>query len=474
MNTHELFIASCSPKRNNFPARFSRRHRPAFARFVVGLTAVLFALQTFSATRTDPPSRPNILWIIGDDLGVELGCYGLSQMRTPNIDRLASEGARFTRCFTTAPVCSPSRSALMTGMYQTTINAHDHRSMTDLPPGVKPITEYFRQAGYFTANVKKIAPGLESHAKTDFNFKTQKPFDGNDFDELKSKQPFFAEINFTEPHRGSWKPAEKLSYHVDPKKVELPPYYPDDPVVREDWAKYLDTIDYLDGKVGQVLALLEAQGLASNTVVFFFSDNGRCHVRDKQWLYEPGLHIPLVVRWPGQIQQRTVRTDLVSAIDISATSLSIAGVQLPAGMQGRTFLGSDARKRTHIFGARDRCDETVDRIRSVRDQRYKYIRNFMPDRPYTQPNAYKERAYPALAVLRRLHADGKLSPAQQLFMASHRPEEELYDLQEDPDEIHNLAKSAEHQKVLRELREALEKWMAECDDRADKHGGSRQ
>src|SRR5262245_51324026 len=191
-------------------------------------------------------TRPNILWIVADDLGVELGCYGLPLMRTTNIDHLASEGARFTRCFTTAPVCSPSRSALMTGMYQTTINAHDHRSLTTLPTDVKPITEYFRQARYFTANLGNIAPGLESHAKTDFNFKAEKPFDGDNFDELKSKQPFFAEIQFFEPHRGSWKPAESLEYRVDPAKVELPPYYPDDPIVRKDWAGYLDTIDYLD------------------------------------------------------------------------------------------------------------------------------------------------------------------------------------------------------------------------------------
>ncbi len=436
------------------------------------LCAALVALGWPNVSSAKTSARPNILWIIADDLGVELGCYGTPLMRTPNIDNLAAQGLRFTRCFTTAPVCSPSRSALMTGMYQTAINAHDHRSMTALPSNVRPITDYFSKAGYFRCNVKKIAPRLESKGKTDYNFDVEHPFDGEDFDDLKSHQPFFAEIQLVEPHRGSWKPAEKLSYHVDPAKVNLPPYYPDDPVVRKDWASYLDTIDYLDGKVGAILDRLEKEGLAQNTIIFFFGDNGRCHVRDKQWLYEGGLHIPLIVRWPGQISAG-VRDDLVSAIDISATSLKLAGVTLPANMQGQIFLGPGATKRKYIFGARDRCDETVDRIRSVRDDRYKYIRNFMPDRPYTQPNAYKERAYPALAVMKQRHAEGKLTPAQELFMAPQKPEEELYDLKTDPHEIHNLAKSADHRKILIELNAAMEKWMADCDDRPDKHGERR-
>lgn len=439
--------------------------------------AVLFAILACSHVGFSQPKQsskyPNILWIMADDMGVEMGCYGVSIMRTPNIDGLASEGARYTRCFTTAPVCSPSRSAIMTGMYQTTINAHDHRSMTTLSPDVKPITDHFRQAGYFTANLKKIGP-LESRAKTDFNFHVAKPFDGDDFDELKTHQPFFAEIQLVEPHRGSWKPAEKNEYRVDPAKVKLPPYYPDTPVVRQDWAGYLDTIDYLDGKVGTILKLLEESGLVENTIVFFFADNGRCHVRDKQWPYEGGLHIPLIIRWPGKIKAGMVKDDLVSAIDISATSLKLAGVTLPKNMQGQVFLGEGATQRKYVFGARDRCDETVDRIRSVRDDRYKYIHNFMPERPWTQKNNYKERAYPALKVMKDLHAEGKLTPAQELFMADHKPDEELYDLKTDPDEIHNIASSPKHQKKLDELRDVLKKWMAECDDRPDKHGELRK
>jgi arylsulfatase A-like enzyme len=441
---------------------------------LTGLFACLIGELCLPAAPATPPNRPNILWIIGDDLGVELGCYGVSIMRTPAIDQLASQGARFTRCFTTAPVCSPSRSALMTGMYQTTINAHNHRSLTRLPPDVRPITDHFRRAGYYTANVKTIAPGLESHGKTDYNFTVEKPFDGEDFDDLTNHQPFFAELQFTEPHRGSWKPGQSLEYRVDPAKVDLPPYYPKDTVVRKDWAGYLDVIDYLDTKVAAVLKRLAEHKLDQNTIIFFFGDNGRCHVRDKQWLYEGGLHIPLIVRWPDRIKAGSVRDDLISAIDISATSLKLAGAALPKNMQGRDFLAPDAQPRKYIFGARDRCDETVDRIRSVRDDRYKLIHNFMPERPYTQPNAYKERAYPALAVMKRLHSEGKLTPEQELFMAPQRPPDELYDLQADPHELRNLAQSPNHQDILKGLRAELEKWMKECDDRPDKHGAMRK
>jgi arylsulfatase A-like enzyme len=438
--------------------------------FVLLLTALLFLVNTASAK---PEARPNIIWIMTDDMGAELGCYGTPLMRTPAIDQLARDGARFTRAFTTAPVCSPSRSALMTGMYQTTINAQDHRSLAQLPATVHTITDLFRKAGYFTCNVKK-GGDFVSKGKTDYNFAVENPFDGDDFNELKSKQPFFAEIQLFEPHRGSWGPAKKLDYHVPPEKVELPPYYPDHPVTRKDWAGYLDTIDYLDGKVAEILSKLKEQGLDKNTVVFFFGDNGRCHVSDKQWLYEGGLHIPLIVRWPGEVKPNQVRDDLVSAIDISATSLHIAGVKLPSNIQGQVFLGPKAKGREYVFGARDRCDETVDRIRSVRNDRFKYIRNFMPERPYTQPNDYKERAYPVLALMKELHEQHKLTPEQELFMAPRKPEEELYDLKNDPHELHNLAQSVDHQKIRKQLSDALTQWMKECDDRPDKHAPHRK
>ncbi len=403
--------------------------------------------------------RPNILWVLGEDMGPELGCYGYPLVHTPNLDRLASQGVRFTRAFTTAPVCSASRSAMITGMYQTTIGVHNHRSHRNdgytLPEGIPTITDLFRQASYFTANVKTPAPGIRVGGKTDFNFNAGTVFDGDDWNQRTPGQPFYAQVNFSEPHRGPAFPQARkvLKDLVDPAKVELPPYYPDDPVVRDDWANYLDAIGLLDQKVGKLLKRLDDEGLSDNTVVIFLGDNGRCHVRGKQFLYDGGIHIPLIVRWPGHLDPGTVRDDLISAIDISATSLALAGITPPESMQGRVFLGPNADPpREAIYAARDRCDETVDRIRCVRTERFKYIRNFDPERPYTQPNAYKERQYPALAVMKRLYAEGKLTEAQAHFMKPSRPREELYDLAADPHEIHNLAGDPAYAEVLQDLR----------------------
>ena len=418
-------------------------------------------------------SRPNILWILGEDMGPELGCYGYPLVTTPNLDRLAREGMLCTAAFTTAPVCSASRSALITGMYQTTIGAHNHRSHRDdgykLPPPVVTITSLFRRAGYFSANVKTPARGLRVYGKTDFNFVAGKVFDGTDWNQRKPGQPFYAQINFVEPHRARpphvWSRARVLKHHIDPSKVTLPPYYPDDPIVRRDWAGYLDNINLLDQKVGKVLKRLDDEGLADQTVVIFVGDNGRCHVRGKQFLYEGGIHVPLIIRWPGHIKPGTVNRELISGIDLSATSLKLAGITPPKWMQGRVFLGPSRDKpRQYIFAARDRCDETVDRIRCVRSSRYKYLRNFFPNRPYTQPNAYKEHSYPALAVMQRLYKQGKLTPAQAAFMKPTRPKEELYDLQTDPYEIHNLATDPRQQQVLQQYRGLLNRWIKTTGD----------
>ncbi len=412
---------------------------------------------------------PNIVWLTAEDMGPQLGCYGYPLVRTPNLDRLASEGARFTRGFMTAPVCSPSRSAFNTGMYQTTIGAHHHRSHRGdgyrLPEGVRLITDHLRAQGYFAANVKSAAPGVTGTGKTDFNFAAKKPYDGDDWSQRRSGQPFFAHVNFRESHKGPAFPeARQQRELVDPAKVPLPPYYPDHPVVRDEFANYLDAIDLLDTKIGKVLKRLEEEGLVENTAVFFFGDNGRCLIRGKQWLYDAGIHVPLMVRWPGGIKPGTVVEDPVSSIDLTATALWLAGLERPEKMQGQVMFGPQARPRDCIFAARDRCDMTVDRIRCVRTRHYKYIRNFMPERPYTQHNDYIESNYPTLAVMKQLHAEGKLNATQALFMQPRKPEEELYDLLADPHEVNNLAGSAQHQGILRELREKLERWIEETND----------
>jgi len=360
---------------------------------------------------------------------------------------------------------------MITGMYQTSIGVHHHRSHRDdgytLPEPVRLITEYFREAGYFTANVKTAAPGVRGSGKTDFNFKFKKPFDGSDWNQRKPGQPFFAQLSISVTHRGGhWKNLrEKLENPVDPAKVKLPPYYPDHPIAREDWATYLNSIQLMDQYVGKILKRLDDEGLADKTVVIFIGDHGRCHVRGKQWLYDGGIHIPLIIRWPGKLKAGQVCDDLVSAIDISATVLKIAGIEPPKYIEGWVFLGPDAKKREYIIAARDRCDETVDRIRCVRTKRYKYIRNFMPERPYTQKNRYKERSYPMLSLMKELHAVGKLTPVQALFMAARKPDEELYDIRNDPYELHNLAASAKHQRTLKKMRAILDKWIKETGDK---------
>lgn len=415
-------------------------------------------------------TRPNILWILSEDISPDLSCYGTPVVETPNLDKLAEQGVRFTNAFTTSPVCSTSRSAMITGMHQGSIGAHHHRSHRGdgyiLPEPVQPITQYFRQAGYFTANIKTAAPGVRGSGKTDFNFKFTKPFDGSDWNQRKPGQPFFAQLSISMTHRGGqWKGLDKkLDNPVDPKKVKLPPYFPDHPVARADWATYLNSIQMMDQYIGKIMQRLDNEGLTDNTVVIFIGDHGRCHVRGKQWLYDAGIRIPLIVRWPGKLKAGRVNENMVSSIDISATILKIAGIQPPKHIQGQVFLGPEAKKREYIFASRGRCDETIECIYCVHDKRYSYIRNYMPYRPWMAPNRYKDTSYPVRDLLRRLYAEGKLTPDQAKFMAPTKPPEELYDLKNDPHELNNLAGSPKHRNVLNRIRAAHIKWLHQTRD----------
>jgi N-sulfoglucosamine sulfohydrolase len=434
---------------------------------VTGGTA---AAALFSGCSTAPEkktSRPNILWLISEDTSPDFACYGNTTVKTPQLDKLASEGAMYTNAFMTAPVCSAARSAFMTGMYQTTIGAHNHRSHRNdgysLPKPAALVTEYFRQAGYFTCNCDGL--NYKKPGKTDWNF-TAPPnaFDGTDWSQRRPDQPFFAQVNFSLTHRAFKRDKRNP---IDPGQVELPPYYPDHPVARRDWADYLESIQVLDTEVGVALTWLEKEGLADNTIVMYFGDHGRPHVRGKQWLYEGGIRIPLIVRWPGHIEPGTVVHDLISSIDLAPTSMSLAGIRPPRHLQGYPFLGRRRKVRKYVFAARDRCDETVDHIRCVRSARYKYIRNYYPDRPYTQFNAYKKLQYPVLTLLQVLDKQGKLTPEQARFMAPTRPREELYDLQQDPFELHNLAHDEGHRKVLREHSAKLDEWIKATHDQGE-------
>lgn len=420
-----------------------------------------------------PAARPNILWLIAEDFGPALECYGQGNVSTPHLDRLAREGVRYDRFYTTSPVCSPSRSAFMTGMYQTTIGAHHHRT-TDkkpLPEGVRVLSHLLREAGYFTANVRKLPDslGFAGTGKTDWNFVSPGPgFDSDDWSELKSHQPFYAQINFHETHR-KFNGANK----ADPAKIDLPPYYPDHPIARQDYARYLDAAMELDRKVGLILDELNKDGLAENTVIVFFGDNGEAHVRGKQFCYEEGLRVPLIIRCPKSFasfqhfRPGTVDDRLLEAIDLAPTMLTLAGADIPTKMQGRTFLGSKAGEpKQFVFGGRDRCGEAAMRHRTVRDGRYRYIRNFTPEVPLLAPSNYKETQYPVWNLLKKLNAEGKLTPAQAALCAPRMPEEELYDLHADPHEIRNLVHSDNpgDQATLKTLRRVLEKWIKDTND----------
>lgn len=440
-------------------------------RVFVALAVCGLAVQAAPAAK-----RPNILWLIAEDFSPDLGCYGVKDVDSPHLDQLAAQGMRFSRMFATAPVCSPSRSAFMTGMYQTTIGAHNHRSHRDdgyvLPAGVRPLPDWLRDAGYFTANIREFpaAVGFRGSGKTDWNFTyPAQPFDSADWQDLKGRQPFFAQVNFQETHR-----AFKAPKRVDPAQITLPPIYPDHPVARADWAEYLDSASELDRKIGRILKQLEADGLADDTIILFMGDHGQAQVRGKQFVYDDGLRIPFIVRWaknfpaPRGFKAGTVSDQIMEAIDIPATLIYIAGAPKPAAMQGRILFGEHAEApRAFAFGARDRCDETVFRFRTVRDARYRYIKNFLPERPFLQANAYKERQYPVWNLIKTLGAQDQLTPWQKFFYLSPTmPPEELYDMENDPWSMHNLVVSAqsEHRAALAQLRLALEKWITDSDD----------
>jgi arylsulfatase A-like enzyme len=439
---------------------------------------LLLAIASIRVAVAADAGRPNILWIIVDDMSANFRCYGESAIETPHVDRLASEGTRFAKAFVTAPVCSPCRSALITGCYQTTIGSHHHRSgrgelKIHLPKGIEPVPAIFQRAGYYTC-IGGFGSDRGRLGKTDYNFEYDRAiYDGPDWSGRKPGQPFFMQVQLHGgKHRGAqpkqydaWakRVFQELGSNVSASAVVLPPYYPNDPVLLEDWARYLDAVRYTDFEVGQVLTRLKDEGILDETIVCFMTDHGISHARGKQFLYDEGIHVPLVIRGPG-IEQGKVRSDLVEHIDLAATSLALAGIDVPPKMQGRNLLAADYQPREAVFAARDRCDETVEHIRSVRTDRYKYIRNYLNQRPHLQPNAYKD-GKAIVKRLRELHAAGKLNELQErILFAPTRPAEELYDLDSDPDELVNLAREPQHQAELEKLRATLAEWESETGD----------
>lgn len=422
--------------------------------------AVMLVMTTMNTAQAD--DRPNIVWIISEDASSHIAPYGETTIKTPNLDRLTREGVLFNRAYVTSPVCSPSRSALMTGMYPSSFGAHNHRSQRvtgkgggnvhyydsyKLPAEIALIPLLFREHGYFVVNSGK--------SKTDYNFQPNGGFyDGDDWTGRKDGQPFFAQIQLA----GGKNRKANVSNPVNPDDVNLPPHYPDLPEMRKDWASYLDSWQYADAEIGRVLRKLEQQGQLNNTAIFFLTDHGISHIRGKQFLYEEGTRIPMIVRLPYAIQAGTIRDDLVLHIDIVATSLALAGIEPPANLHARDLFAAGHVGREHVIAERDRCDETVDIIRSVTTQRYKYIRNFLPHLPHAQANQYKD-GKKILQVARKAHAAGELAPITAGLFEAPRPFEELYDLQNDPHELNNLATEPEHASTVHQLREILRSEM---------------
>ncbi|MEN8203129.1 MAG: sulfatase [Bacteroidota bacterium] len=417
-----------------------------------------------SCTSEKRDDRPNILWIITEDMSCHFGYNGEEAVKTPNVDQLAADGMVFTNAYVTGPVCSPSRSALITGMYQTTIGAHNHRSSSTpesaihLPGHIKLIPHLFREAGYYVSNCKGIE--WSKAGKTDYNFvfDTTNIYDGTDWSGRKEGQPFFAQVQLW----GGKLTEKQIGFEADTSKMKLPPYYPGNPVIVDDWKRYLGSVMQTDYQVGKVMERLEDESLLENTLVFFISDHGISHIRDKQYLYDGGTKIPFIIRAPGRIEKGR-REELIAHIDMAATSLYFAGIEMPGYMEGRSLYGPQANEREYVISARDRCDETEDRIRSVRKGDFKYIRNFHPQRPYLQPNAYKDNKA-IMKRMRALHVEGKLNEDQALIMRDTRPGEELYDLSRDPFELHNLADDETCNETLLEMRSILEEWIDETGD----------
>ena len=442
------------------------------------------------------PRRPNIVWLIGENLSLDLGCYGARNVRTPHLDRLAAEGMRFTRAYATNPACAPSRSAFFTGMYQTSIDVHRMRSHRDddfrLPAGVRPITHLLRDAGYRTSNVCTIGDRTVGTGKLDLNFVREGPIydDGAaDWSPAAAHRPFFAVVNALESEydiydrqtarkpRVEWVGEREHEPIARPDDVEPPPYYPEHPTVRAEWARHLNSVSGMDRRFGVVLDRLRADGLEDDTLVIFFGDNGRLEPRGIHWCYDCGLHVPLIVRWPKNFppppgyQAASVDERLVSLIDVTAETLTAAGLEIPPTMQGRRFLAERAgRGRPYVFSARDRIDETDLRIRSVHDGRYHYLRNFTPGPTFASLNRYKEKCFGIMGLLRTLDAEGKLTGPAAELMRRAGPSEELYDVTSDPHEIRNLVESsaAADRGALARLRTALDAWIVETGDLGDR------
>jgi arylsulfatase A-like enzyme len=419
---------------------------------LASIGALLFALG--AATAAD---RPNVLWITSEDNSPYLGCYGDALAQTPHLDRLAAQGVRYRNAFANAPVCSTARTTLITGMYASSLGAQHHRSGVTIPQQFKRYPEHLRAARYYCSN----------NSKTDYNLAGARKIWDESSNQAHYKnrapdQPFFAVFNFTTSHEGQVAPNPgKTSFRVPPEKIPLPPFHPDTPDIRRDWANYYDQMTLMDAQVGKVLNELEQSGLADETIVFYYGDHGGALPRGKRNIHDSGTRVPLIIRFPKKWQHLAPAkpgewvNDLVSFVDFPATVFSLCGVAIPAHYEGRPFLGGKkSAPRKHVFLFRGRMDERYDTVRAVRDGEYRYVRNYSPHRPWGQHYSYPFQVQPSMRSWFAEFKAGRCNDVQSAYWKP-KPSEEFYEIGSDPFEIRNRIADPQHAAQVAKQRAAL-------------------
>ncbi|MBK1875994.1 sulfatase family protein [Pelagicoccus mobilis] len=461
------------------------------------LLLVLVLQGLYPVQLVEAQDRPNILILFLDDLDPDFGCYGNELVTTPNIDRLASQGVRFTRAYASGTVCSPSHTSLFTGCYASTIGAPNHRShyIDTLPEGCHILTELMSEAGYFTVNFKSNGDRMYNKlygatAKTDLNFDRGKPennqesgkevfdhlqiidpidistyFKGGVWSQRKNTQPFFAYANIETGKKHGFEPGRKWAIEkgieVDPAEVDVPPHYYDNEEVRLVLASALDAVSHTDVEVGKFLDALELSNLDRDTLVILLSDHGATLPRHKQNLWLTGIHVPLIMRWPGNLDAGAVNGELASIIDIAPTVLSAAKVCVPPTMEGLNLL-ADVSSREYVVATRDGMNGVFDCSRAIVTKKYQYIHHFFPEIPY-RANHYARKVV-SFESMAQLHEEGELNALQAVYYASEKEPVELYDLEADELQTRNLATDPEYVGVLRKMRRTLFKWQNSSGD----------
>lgn len=441
-----------------------------FLMFILSICYIDKSYSQSSAKKNN--KKPNILWLVTEDISRYLASYGDSTASTPNLDRLAREGVRFTHLYDVSGVCAPSRSALITGMYPTYLGTDNMRTTAPfpeinmpkysvvLPPQVKMFSELMRRGGYYCTN----------NAKEDYQFEGLKAgWDENNnkahYKNRPEGKPFFAVFNFNETHESQIWARKNNPMLVDPAKIKLRPYYPESPLIRKDVARMYSNIVEMDQGVGKMLKELEDYGLLENTIIVWYSDNGGPLPHAKREVTDEGLRVPMLIRFPHKQFAGTVNDELISFVDFAPTMLSLADIKIPNYIQGRAFLGSQKKPaQKYIYAARDRMDANYDMVRTVGDGRFKYYKNFQPEKPYIQNITYRFQM-DLMNELVKMNEEGKLNDVQKLWFRKTKPVEELYDTNVDPYEFNNLATDKKYAAKLSELKTALASWMKMTNDK---------